>query len=206
MDVFVAIKDILGLPKTKDKLIYLKNEPNPLAKQRAAELLIANKELAFQNQEISYISYHDFLTNLYNRTYFEEEKKRLDTARQLPISIIMGDINGLKLINDGFGHSKGDALLIEVAKILKSCCREEDIVARIGGMSLEFCFPKQIAIPHSKYAAEFLSIVDSFAAMTNDRAYRKAMTRENAIEEIRRNSGTQFDPNISQLFISMISR
>jgi len=51
-----------------------------------------------QNEEILYISYHDFLTGLYNRMFFEEEKKRLDTSRQLPISIIMGDINGLKLV------------------------------------------------------------------------------------------------------------
>jgi len=110
--------------------------------KRATELVIANKELALQNEEISYISYHDFLTGLYNRIYFEEEKKRLDTPRQLPISIIMGDVNGLKLINDGFGHSKGDEVLIEIAKILKSCCREEDIVSRIGGDEFGILLPK----------------------------------------------------------------
>lgn len=70
--------------------------------ERTAQLESVNKELASQNQEISYISYHDFLTGHYNRAYFEEGKNRLDTPRQLPISIIMGDINGLKLINDGF--------------------------------------------------------------------------------------------------------
>ncbi|HOA20348.1 MAG TPA: diguanylate cyclase, partial [Sedimentibacter sp.] len=52
--------------------------------------------------------YKDKLTGLYNKTYFEEELSRLDTKRQLPISLIMGDINGLKLINDAFGHSMGD--------------------------------------------------------------------------------------------------
>ncbi len=77
------------------------------------------------------------MTGLYNRTYFEEEKKRLDTPRQLPISIIMGDINGLKLTNDVFGHSKGDQVLIQIAEILESCSREEDIISRVGGD--EFC-------------------------------------------------------------------
>src|SRR5665648_382219 len=122
-----------------NKELVFQNEEK---EKRATELVIANKELALQNEEISYISYHDFLTGLYNRIYFEEEKKRLDTPRQLPISIIMGDVNGLKLINDGFGHSKGDEVLIEIAKILKSCCREEDIVSRIGGDEFGILLPK----------------------------------------------------------------
>jgi diguanylate cyclase (GGDEF)-like protein/PAS domain S-box-containing protein len=84
-------------------------------------------------QEITYLSYHDILTGLYNRTFFEEEQKRFNLSRKLPISVIMGDVNGLKLINDSFGHSEGDVLLKEMAKILKSCCRGEDIIARVGG-------------------------------------------------------------------------
>ena len=62
-------------------------------------------------EKIRYISFHDSLTGLYNRTFFEEELKRLDTERNLPISIIMGDMNGLKLTNDIFGHTAGDMLL-----------------------------------------------------------------------------------------------
>src|SRR5665647_106217 len=115
---------------------------NEEKEKRAAELIIANKELVLQNEEISYISYHDFLTGLYNRIYFEEEKKRLDTPRQWPISIIMGDINGLKLVNDGFGHSKGDEVLIGIAEILKSCCRKEDIISRIGGDEFGILLPQ----------------------------------------------------------------
>jgi diguanylate cyclase (GGDEF)-like protein len=109
---------------------------------RTAELIRVNRELAVQNAKITYLNYHDFLTGLYNRTFFEEEKKRLDTPRQLPISILMGDINGLKLINDGFGHSKGDEVLIDIADILKNCCREEDIVARLGGDEFGILLPK----------------------------------------------------------------
>lgn len=90
-----------------------------------------------RENEILYLSYHDQLTGLYNRTFFEEECNRLDSARQLPISVIMGDINGLKLVNDAFGHKEGDKLLIEAAKILSANCRKEDILARTGGD--EFC-------------------------------------------------------------------
>lgn len=90
-----------------------------------------------QEERLKYLSYHDILTGLYNRTFFEEEIKRLDVNRQLPLAVIMGDINGLKLINDSFGHEIGDQTIIEVANIIKSCCREEDIIARVGGD--EFC-------------------------------------------------------------------
>jgi len=90
-----------------------------------------------REEEIVYLTYHDGLTGLYNRTYFDEKIKQLDIQEQLPLSVIMGDINGLKLINDALGHSKGDKLLVEVAKILSSCVRTKDIVARIGGD--EFC-------------------------------------------------------------------
>ena len=54
----------------------------------------------------------------------------------------MGDINGLKLINYGFGHEKGDELLIETAKILKNCCREKDIISRIGGGEFSILLPR----------------------------------------------------------------
>lgn len=86
-----------------------------------------------REEDILYLNYHDILTKLYNRTFFEEELRRLDTERQLPISVIMGDINGLKLVNDAFGHKAGDKLLNEIAKILRLSCRNEDIIARVGG-------------------------------------------------------------------------
>lgn len=54
--------------------------------------------------ELLYLSYHDHLTGLYNRRFFEEELKRVDTNQNLPLSIILCDVNGLKLVNDSFGH------------------------------------------------------------------------------------------------------
>ncbi len=95
-----------------------------------------------QQQKIKYLSYHDNLTDLYNRTFMEEEMKRLDSSRQLPISLIILDVNGLKLFNDTYGHQKGDQLLIKTAEILNKSTRSEDIVARWAGDEFVILLPK----------------------------------------------------------------
>jgi len=92
--------------------------------------------------EILYLSFHDQLTGLYNRRFFEEELKRFDIQRQLPLSIIMADVDGLKHVNDKFGHDKGDRLLIVASKIIKNSCREGDIIARWGGDEFIIFLPK----------------------------------------------------------------
>jgi diguanylate cyclase (GGDEF)-like protein len=83
--------------------------------------------------EIIYTSNHDLVTGLYNRNYFEKIKSELKKPENLPLSLIVGDIDGLKLTNDIFGHDEGDRLLIESSRILLSHSKPQDIVARIGG-------------------------------------------------------------------------
>ncbi len=95
-----------------------------------------------KQERIVYLSYHDQLTGLYNRRYFEEELSRLDTERNLPFSIAMIDVNGLKLTNDAFGHLKGDELLKRVSSTIKRECRSDDIVSRIGGDEFVVLLPR----------------------------------------------------------------
>jgi diguanylate cyclase (GGDEF)-like protein/PAS domain S-box-containing protein len=93
-------------------------------------------------EKVEYLSFHDILTGLFNRAYFEEELKRLDTERQLPLTIVMGDVNGLKLMNDAYGHDKGDVLLKKISSILQESFRKEDIVSRWGGDEFIAILPK----------------------------------------------------------------
>jgi diguanylate cyclase len=93
-------------------------------------------------QEIVYLSYHDQLTGLYNRRFFEEELKRLDVPPSLPLALIFADMNGLKLINDSLGHAVGDEFLKRVAAVLSQACRNGDIIARLGGDEFVIILPK----------------------------------------------------------------
>lgn len=94
-----------------------------------------------QIDKIQYISYHDQLTGLYNRRFFEEELRRLDTPRNLPLTLVMGDLNGLKKVNDSFGHAAGDELIKKAAKTLKKSFRQEDIICRLGGDEFVILLP-----------------------------------------------------------------
>jgi diguanylate cyclase (GGDEF)-like protein len=92
--------------------------------------------------KLKYKDYHDELTGLYNRKYFELVNKRLDNELQLPLSVVIGDVNNMKLINSSFGYDKGDEVLKRIAQILRSSCRKEDIICRIGGDEFALILPK----------------------------------------------------------------
>lgn len=92
-------------------------------------------------KRLRYLSEVDILTNLYNRYSFEEKVKELDKEEYFPLGIIMGDVNGLKIVNDTFGHLEGDKLLINTANILKEICDPNKYIFRWGGDEFMILMP-----------------------------------------------------------------
>ncbi len=102
----------------------------------------------------------DKLTGLYNRYHFEELITQLEDEKCFPVSVIVADIDGQKIINDLLGHKYGDLALIEAASMFKKTFRENDFIARIGGDEFVILLPftqQKIAEARSRSLLEVLS-------------------------------------------------
>jgi len=86
-----------------------------------------------REQRLEFLSWHDQLTGMYNRTFFEHKIENMDLIENLPVTIITCDVDGLKLVNDTMGHTAGDKLLQNAAAVIKESTRSSDMAARIGG-------------------------------------------------------------------------
>ncbi len=122
----------------QSQLIIANNEVTNLNRELSKKAIILER----QNQEIRQLGFYDSLTGVYSRAFLNEEIKRINTSRQLPISVIMADLNGLKVINDTYGHSTGDKVIRKSAWVLKETCRDEDIIVRWGGDEFLILLPQ----------------------------------------------------------------
>jgi len=123
-------KDGTRFPAYLVSSVVFGDDGDPVAVITACEDITERKEA---EEKLRYMSCHDTLTGFYNRAFFEDEMERLSCESELPISVIMVDVDGLKEVNDTLGHAAGDKVLKQTASVLMSVFRSEDIVARIGG-------------------------------------------------------------------------
>lgn len=95
-----------------------------------------------KEEQLKFLSLHDSLTGLYNKTYIESELRRLEGGREYPVAIMVGDLDNLKKINDTHGHHIGDQFIIDTAEVMKKVIRRNDILARVGGDEFVTIMPR----------------------------------------------------------------
>ncbi|MDR3591792.1 MAG: diguanylate cyclase [Negativicutes bacterium] len=153
-DVAVLLRGHLGrlYKEGTGQIFQFKIRQGDKVSHQEARLLLAGSDEALVilrdvtertelEQQLQYLSIHDSLTGLYNRAYFEEEMRRLESSRYDPVGIVICDVDGLKIINDNLGHGRGDQLLKAASSVILQAFRDSDAVARIGGDEFAVLLP-----------------------------------------------------------------
>lgn len=171
-----ALRDEMVVTTRDGRLVYLDTVKTPYydTSNQVIGLIGISRDITVEKQkgqQIQYLNYHDVLTGLYNRTYFQEALERLDKPEHHPISVIVGDINGLKLINDTLGHVAGDNILIAIARILHHCSRVSDIVARTGGDEFTILLPNTDQEASSQIVAQIKEACSLYATEHDRETY-----------------------------------
>jgi len=124
-------------------------------------------ENAFLHQKVKELAMIDPLTGVYNRHFFNEmferEEERIRRYNQT-VCVLMMDVDGLKYINDTYGHLAGDKVLKTIADILKSAIRESDILARFGGDEFILLMPHATGIHGNELARRIRTLITKWNA------------------------------------------
>lgn len=128
--------DTVNVPGATHKILDVTIFPIKDSTGRVVNAVIQHEDITDSKKmedELKHLATHDALTGLYNRAFFEEGMKLLSKERNVSTGILVIDIDGLKYVNDAFGHQQGDGMLISFSKVLTRTFRPSDVVARIGG-------------------------------------------------------------------------
>ena len=114
---------------------------------------------------LEYMSFHDQLTRLYNRAYFEKEIQRIEVEAIYPAGLIVCDLDGLKMVNDTCGHIAGDHFIVSAAKLIKSVVPPATVVARIGGDEFAIIISGSIAKTAEEIGLELTQALENYNAL-----------------------------------------
>lgn len=115
-----------------------------------------------QKGQIVFLKEHDQLTGIYSRNRLQSEIKKLDHPSNWPLSVIVCDINGLRVINDAYGNEQGDKLIIKVAYLLQKCCKPGQVLGRVGGDEFMILLPCTDAQGAHKLSEDIHSEVERY--------------------------------------------
>ncbi|MEQ1517873.1 MAG: sensor domain-containing diguanylate cyclase [Usitatibacteraceae bacterium] len=138
--------EIMISPLKTDEAMFTLCAVRDISERVKAEELLSRHtaELEALHAQLKILASRDGLTGLLNRATFREQVERLlhSTARSgESISVLLIDLDHFKLVNDQFGHSEGDRVLLAVAGALAGTCRQDDIAARYGGEEFVVALP-----------------------------------------------------------------
>ena len=126
-------------------------------------VLISLTDITARKKAEAYLEFlgkHDVLTQLRNRSYFEDDLSRLERNGPYPVSVVMADLNGLKDVNDSLGHAAGDALLRRVGEVLRKAIGDTATAARIGGDEFGVLLPGVDERGAAQFAERLETLVD----------------------------------------------
>ena len=160
--------------------------------QQVAVIVSDITERKRTEEKIRYLSNHDYLTGVYNRRYYEEAMVAIDREENLPLSLVISDVNGLKLVNESFGHALGDELLKKVAAVISTECRDQDVVARLSGDEFIILLPKTDESETAKIVKRMRSAVQQQSVGAIDFSisfgYETKTNRDQTIQEVLKNA------------------
>ncbi|NLC43939.1 MAG: diguanylate cyclase [Clostridiales bacterium] len=100
-------------------------------------------EKKMQEYQIADLKDHDLLTGLYNRSFMEQEIIRLDHPEFLPLSIAICDIDGLRMVNDAYGHVEGDKLIVKASRLIQNSLSGDYVLGHSGGGEFVIYLPRR---------------------------------------------------------------
>lgn len=153
--------------------IYMEEVTNPIyanGKLVGVEGVIRNVTKHIElHKQLLYQSSHDFMTDLYNRAFFDTMLVKYNSEINTSVAIILCDLDGLKYCNDQKGHDEGDQLIIEAANFLNKYTKENITVSRIGGDEFTI-FMHDI---NEEDVVAFIEQIDKDLMAYNERTLRK---------------------------------